>query len=131
MGAPFRVLQNTSAVYTVTLVDENAVPIALASVTAMKLTLFNSSIPEPSTPTDNIINSRNLQNVLNANNVTMHATSGLVTWEIQKLDNVMIDESLDSEIHTARFDVEYGSPTKYASHEVRLRVVNLRKLGSS
>ena len=131
MGATFRVLQDTSAVYTTTLVDETNSPIALASITAARLTLYNASVIEPSPVSGNIINARSLQNILNANNVTIHSTSGLLTWALQKDDNPIIDEALDSEIHVARFDIEYGSPTKYASHEIRLRVVNLRKVTST
>lgn len=126
----FRVKQDTAAIYTATLKDETGAAIPLASLTAITLTLFNADVPEPSPLTANIINGRNEQDVKNTNNVTIHATSGLLTWNMQSADNPIIDERFNTELHIARFDFFYGSPTKQGAHEVRFRVENLRKVSS-
>lgn len=124
----FRVKQNNSAIYTATLKDETGAVIPLTQVGSCTLTLYNIEIAEPATPADNIINSRSDQNVKNVNNVTIHTSSGLLTWSIQPADNPIIDETKLTELHMARFDFSYGSPTKYGSHQVQLRVENLRKV---
>ena len=131
MAAPFRAKQNTSAVYTATLVDENDAPIQLANLTTITLTLYNADVPEPSPTSANIINSRSAQNVKNANQVTIHSTSGLLTWEMVPADNPIVDETKRTELHIARFDFTYNSGAKTGAHEVRIRVENLRKVGSA
>lgn len=128
MASTFRVKQKTSAIYTATLKDETGTVIPLSELATLTITLYNAEVVEPSPTTGNIINSRNLENCKNLANVTFHATSGLLTWNIQALDNVIVNEELDTELHVARFDFTYGTPTKDGSHEVRLRVVNLRKV---
>ena len=124
----FRTKQNNSAIYTATLKDENGVVIPLVQVGTCALTLYNIDTPEPTPTSGNIINSRSSQNVKNVNDVTIHATSGLLTWSLQAADNPIIDETKLTELHMARFDFSYGSPVKVGSHEVRLRVENLRKV---
>ncbi len=55
--------------------------VALTDISTATLTLTDES--------DNVINSRNAQNVKNANNVTIHSTSGLVTWTMQAADTTV------------------------------------------
>lgn len=97
---------------TFTLNDRNGDPIPLANIQTLKLTQWVSSGANlPGTK----INSRNLQNVLNTNQVTVHATSGLVTWLLTTGDTAMQDRdvSVADETHFFRFDVAYtaGSDT--------------------
>lgn len=124
----FRTRQDSSAIYTATIKDELGVVIPLTELTTLKLTLYNADVTEPSPVSGNIINSRSAQDAKNTNNVTVHGTSGLVTWNMQVADNPIIDETRLTELHGARFDFTYGSPTKAGSHEIRLRVENVRKL---
>ncbi len=76
------ILEGTTATYTATLQDENGDAIPSASLSALTLTYYDLA-------SGDIINSRNAQNVLGANNVTVHATSGLLTWSIQAEDTVI------------------------------------------
>ena len=118
---PFSVKERTGAVYTATLKDSDDVAIPLANLTTIVLTLYNVD-------DDSIINSRDVQDVKNANNVTIHATSGLLTWAMQADDNAIVSTSVaigSREQHKALFEFTYvgnGSPGK---HEVDIYVLNL------
>lgn len=124
----FAVDEKVSAIYTATLKDENGTVVPLSELLTLTLTLYDADQGEPTLATANIINSRNVQNVKNTNNVTFHATSGLLTWSIQTADVPIIDSDKLTELHVARFDFTYGTPTKTGRHEVGLRVRNLRKV---
>lgn len=109
--------ERTSGVITFTVEDESGSPVALAAVTTFTLTLYDRD-------TRQIINSRQNQNVLNANNVTMHATSGLVTWTVQPADMACVSERAQ-EIHVALFVITWNSGAKQTSAELILPVANL------
>lgn len=116
MSDNFSVTERTSATYTATLLDSAKVAVPLTSIVSAVLTLRDVD-------SNAVINNRNAQDVLNVNNVTIHATSGLVTWEIQPADNV-ISGSSGYELHRAVFDFVY-SATKRLVHEVYLLVKNV------
>jgi hypothetical protein len=63
--------------------DGTAVP--LADISTAVLTVEDS--------TGAVINGRAAQNVKNANNVTIHATSGLVTWAMQVADSTVTGDA--------------------------------------
>jgi hypothetical protein len=63
----------------------SGVAVPLTDISTATLTLKDES--------GTIINSRNAQNVLNANNVTIHATSGLVTWARQVADTTVTGDA--------------------------------------
>jgi hypothetical protein len=88
-----------------TLVDSSGTAIALANINSLTLTQWIDNGSKPAT----IINSRKLQNVLNANNVTVNSTTGLVTWNLQAADTTMQskDYSVLEERHWFRFDLSY------------------------
>ena len=109
--------EKTSAKYTFTLKDENGNAVASASLSTLTLTLKNLDTGLP-------INLRDAQNVLNLNNVTIHATSGLLTWAIQPLDMVVVDAKQLQERHRATFRGTTSGGVQ-ASHEVTLYVQNL------
>lgn len=111
--------ERTSAQYTATLQDALGVAIPLAVIVSAVLTLEDVA-------TSTIINSRNAQNVLNANNVTIHATSGLLTWSIQPEDNPIVTSSEEYELHRAVFSVVY-SGTQRTVHEVYVLVRNMSR----
>ena len=75
----YEVKAGTTPRFTATLVDEDGTAIALASLSTLVLTLID-------TKDRAVINGRDRKDALNANNVTVHATSGLVTWAIQAAD---------------------------------------------
>lgn len=113
--------ERSTGTYTATLLDEEAAPITVARITTLTLTLRNV---EDGT----IINSRDDQNVLNLANVTLHASSGLLTWEIQILDNVIVDTTLangEKEIHRAIFEYSWDSGAKFDSHEILFTIIAL------
>lgn len=117
----FSVKEGTTTKYTAYLKDYDGTVIPLASLETLTLTLYSISAT-----TRDIINSRSAQDVLNANNVTVHATSGLLTWEMQPADNVIKDSNLTIERHRALFIFTWGSGKK-GVHEVDFDVRNLEK----
>ncbi len=110
--------------------DEDENVILLSTISAATLTLYDVYSEE-------IINSRNNQNILNANNVTIDATSGLLSWLIQAEDNIIVglvdhlglgheNDDVDwLEEHIALFQIEWDSGSKKKSHEIRLLVKNI------
>mgnify|MGYP001591915789 CR=1 FL=1 len=89
--------EGTRGTYTATLEKPNGDPIALADLSTLTLTLKDRYA-------GSVINSRNAQNVLNMNNVTFHATTGLLTWDIQALDNPIVSaDRKGPELHIATF----------------------------
>jgi len=116
----FTVKEKTTSKYTATLKDEDGTAIALASLTTLTLTLYDIS-----STSRTIINSRNAQNVLNANNVTVHATSGLLTWEMQAADNEIQDSNKKIERHRALFKFSWSGGQ--GIHEVDFDVENIEK----
>lgn len=86
----FLVKERTNSQYKVTLKDEAGTLITKASVTLLKVTLFNLD-----DDAQTIINSRNAQDHgpsgLNfAADITMGATDGIVTFAMQPADNAIL-----------------------------------------
>lgn len=105
-----------SAVFTGTLYDTAGVAIPLANISSLTLTLTNAR-------TGAVVNSRNAQNVLNANNVTVNATTGAMSWLIQAADTTMVDGSFSTEDHIAKFVWTYET-SKVGMHTHRIRLIN-------
>ncbi len=117
-----RVTERSSARYTTTLVDEAGNPVALAVLTGLTLWLRDVT-------SEDYINGRESQDVLNTNNVTYHATSGLLTWNVQPEDNVVVSstDDGDEEEHEAVFQAEWtGGGAK--TWVVKIYVTNLPSL---
>jgi len=116
----FEINEQATGTYHATLVGNDGVtPIPLADMLTFVLTLYVIQADG----TDAIVNARNAQNVLNANNVTLHATSGLVTWAIQPEDTTLV-EDVPFELHRAL--LEWTATGDVEGHqEVHLRVRNL------
>ena len=114
--------EGNSMVYKATLLDPDDVAITEALIVSITLTLYDSG-------TGTIINSRNAQNVKNANQVTIHATSGLLTWNALPADSPIVSSVLpagETEQHIALFRVVYGG-NKGLNHEVPISVKQLIK----
>src|SRR5712691_2028368 len=117
----FDVTEKSTGSYTATLVANDGVtPLPGATLTTLVLTLYVIKADG----TDGIVNSRNAQNVLNANNVTV-STGGLLTWSIQVGDTTLV-EDLPFERHIALF--EWTWPAGAGKHEVILVVRNLHRV---
>jgi len=125
----FEFNEDSTGDLTFILADKNGTPIPLANLTTLVLTLYHKS-------TGAIINTRTAQNVLNANNHTVHATSGLVTWSLQAADNVILgaldpdqqwpDGSLER--HVAFYKWTYNAGAEQGNVEVQINIRNRKKL---
>jgi len=102
----FRCNELTSRRIRFTIKDADGAAVPFAALLNAELTLidldtgsgWNGGSPRPG-----VINSRDQQDVLNANNVTIHSTSGLVTWLVQADDNPIITQRRQVERHLAMF----------------------------
>lgn len=118
----FSVREKTTVKYTATIKDENGTAIPAASLSSLTLTLYNMG----STARD-IINSRDAQNVLNVNNVTIDS-NGIITWSMQPNDNAIIDANKKTERHRALFVFTWDAGAKKGTHLVDFDVENLEKI---
>lgn len=114
-----RANERTTCLYTGQLKDENLAPVSLVDIVSLELTLYDAI-------TGTIINGRDGQNVLNNNGVTVNST-GFISWLQTKDDNIIIDDTLDTELHIAKFKCVY-SVNRELEHEFIYRVVNLGKV---
>lgn len=110
----------TSASYTATLQDTDGNAIPVAAIVTAQLTLTDVDTGE-------VVNGRDAQNILNANNVTIHATSGLLTWSIQPADNAVQTAGVQQELRRAVFDVVYNTDQRLV-HETYWLVKNLSEV---
>src|SRR3972149_6046041 len=120
----FHVNEKSTAQYTATIVANDGVtPLASATLTGLVLTLY--VIKQDGT--EGIVNSRDAQNVLNANNVTV-SVGGLLTWIVQVADTTLV-EAIPFERHIALF--EWAWPSGAGKHDVVVRVRHLREGGGT
>lgn len=115
----FTVNELCSGIYTGTLVDETGA--GFGGVTTLTLTLYNKS-------DQTIINNRNVQNILNLNQVTFNASTGLITWNMLPTDNPILNSGLKTETHVALFTAIWSAGAKQLNHEVTIIVTNLAML---
>lgn len=114
----YEVAEKTSGQVTALLVDNDGVtPIPAAALATFTLHLYVVK----SDGTIGIVNTRNHQNVLNANNVTV-SPAGVVVWTYQVGDTTLV-EALPYERHIALF--EWTTATAAGKTEVVLVVRNL------
>ncbi len=120
--ATFYVNEKTTAKYTAVLKDENGATVGSSDLVTLTLTLYNKA-------DGTIINNRNAQNVLNANNVTVDA-NGNLAWTLQPADNIIVSDSSGiNETHVALFEATYGVGGANAiRHQVEIVVNNLAKV---
>tara|TARA_R110000824_G_scaffold110495_11_gene258558 strand:- start:3879 stop:4271 length:393 start_codon:yes stop_codon:yes gene_type:complete len=113
----------SSAQYTATITDESGSAIALSSLTAITLTLYDEY-------SGTIINSRNDQDVKNVNNVVI-TSGGILTWSIQPADNAIINTTLRTnsyELHVALFEYTWDAGDSAGKHELEIVVRQLNKV---
>jgi hypothetical protein len=116
MKTVFPIKQGVVAPITLSIVDATGAPITLANLSALTLVLWNGEGNE----TVDAINNRKIghanSNAKNANFVTVHSTSGLVTWLVQVADTPLVSTTLgigDTELHLFRLiatHTQSGSP---------------------
>lgn len=117
----FDILELSTGSYTGVITGNDGVtPLPLATISTMVLTLYAIL----TNGTVQIINGRNAQNILNANNVVISA-GGVMTWTVQTADTAM-QEVLPFERHIALF--EWTWPQGSGKHEIVLVVKNLTEV---
>lgn len=117
----FEVQQGGTALYTATFRDTAGVVIASADVVSITLSLYDKS-------SGTQINGRAAQDVFGDNNGTYHATSGLFSWEMQALDNIIVSSDiieLRSETHVARLTMVFDTD-KVLIHHFPITVIKLQ-----
>lgn len=94
--------------------DDNALPLAGLSTIVLTLYLKGHS--------STIINSRDNQDVKNMNDVTIHATNGLLTWNLQETDTAYQGNSGIFETHVALFEWTVTTDSRKFKKEVEFDV---------
>ena len=111
--------ERTSARYTATLTDETGAVINGTTLDSATITAYDVT-------TGTIIGSRNAQNCLQANGVTISAL-GLLTWILDPADNAILG-SAATERKAAMFVLGWGGASvKQCRHEMTWIVRNLSK----
>lgn len=112
--------EETTATYEADIVDESPTPapVPAAALVSLTLTLYERK-------TGTIINGRDAQNVLNANDVTVDA-QGHLTWRMAAADNQHIAGNGTVEVHVALFEYSYGSPVKKGNHELYIQLQGVK-----
>lgn len=118
-----RIIEGTTPTYWAVIKDEQnpPQPIALANIDDITVTLYVVN----SDGTTTIVGGRNKQGIRNENNVSIHDTSGLLTWSLQVEDTTLVDDSLkpgDIEPHLALFEFTYAG-TKRGKYLVQFDII--------
>jgi len=116
----YPIKEQETGVYSFTIKDENGTLIPASQLHEVKLTLY---IPSSGA----IVNSRNAQDVKNANNVTI-SEAGAVVWTQQVADVTMVDDTLETEIHRCLFLFTWQTGARSKPYEVDFEIENLGKL---
>lgn len=121
---PFHARESASAKLTATIQDESETAIPAASLATLTLLLYDQTteLANPGTTTA-VINSRNRQNILNANGCAV-STGGVMTLTLTPADNVIVNTGLSSERHVALIEYTYGAGLKAGKEEVLIDVFN-------
>lgn len=115
--------EGSTAIYQVNLLDENETPIPASGIDSLTLHFYELESGE-----NTIINGRDQQNVLNANDVTVDE-NGLLTWNIQPEDGEILGFSENEfEVHRAEFDCVFNGGAGRATWDIDLVYRDLRKV---
>ena len=116
------ILEKTTPTITAYLTDENGDAVPVADIATLTLTLYGKE-------TKAIINTRNDQDVLNLNGVTVEddSTGTLITWELDIADTAILGTRAEED-HRAVFKWTWGSTERTGRHIIDMTVVNLAKV---
>jgi hypothetical protein len=110
--------ERTTAKYTSDpLLDETGAVVAGSTISTATLTLYDQRSKA-------ILNSRNEQNVNQANGVAI-SEAGVVTWDLTPADNIIVDDCCATEIHVAVFDFRWDAGASRCLHEFKIAVTNI------
>ena len=132
-GRPAEIAENDSSVLSLELSDESGAFVPVATITTLKLTLYDLATHDPATPASGVIGLWDHRNILNANGGTV-AESGAgadtvtsVTVQLAPADNPNVDPDKRIEVRVALIECKWSNDTKGVSRELEYRVVNLQK----
>lgn len=110
--------ENGTANFAATLLDERGIPVPQTDLLTLTLTLYLRLDPRT------IINSRNGQDVMNANGGTYHATTGAFAITLTPGDNAIVGRTRSGRVeeHIALFEWTFGEGPKGGNHEFLIRV---------
>ena len=114
------IFEGSTPKITATVKDEDGAALAASALQSLTLTYYNKADGA-------IINSRDGQDALNANNVTVSAAGALV-WKLLAADTAIIDTTIkagNDEIHIALFEcawLDADSDQRHGKHEVEIRI---------
>ena len=114
--------QSSGPLITLTLLDETGTAVPLAAIATATLTIYAKD--EATLP---IVNAVDHVNIKNANQGTIHATTGLLTLLLAALDNTIVNAANDLEWHRLLIELTY-SGTKNLKQEIDFPVRNLNKV---
>lgn len=116
------VKEQQTAILSFELVDGNGDAIDGVQLTTVTLTYYDLI-------SEAIINSRENQNIYNANDVTVVVVasplSTTVTWTLQPEDTIIVDSRRETEEHIALFHWTWDSGNRSAAKEIQFTVENL------
>lgn len=123
-GAQLIVAEQSTLQMTATLLDEVSMPVPLAGLSTLTLTLYSRD-----SVAQDIINNVSATNMLNAGRGTVHPTTGLLTITLLPADNAIVDGTKDLEWHRALIQGTYGSGGSRAfKYEIDFPVRNVAKV---
>jgi hypothetical protein len=114
--------KSSGPLITLTLLDEVGAPVPLAAIGTATLTIYARD--EATLP---IVNAVDHVNIKNANQGTIHATTGLLTLLLAAADNTILNATNDLEWHRLLIEISY-SGSKALKQEIDLPVRNLNKV---
>ena len=121
----FPAVQDAATIVRLVLVDGEDTPIALANISEAWLTLWDGEVAEDE---DNILNTRDHVDILNANDVVIGDTDGSLLWAVQAEDNLIVNSQKapgETELHLFEIEVQHtqqGSPFR-GVYGLRVRVM--------
>ncbi len=120
------VKQNNTYVITFNLVDEALDPITLPVLGTFVCSqyYYNARQTKSDKHHLDIINGRDAQDVLNANNVVV-TTNGTVTWTVQAEDTAKLNSKLDEEVHITMFQWHWNGNRN--NYEITFNVQSVPK----
>ena len=111
------ILEERTGLYEMDLLKEDGAGFTPGEISTLTITYYDLDTLE-------IINSRDFQDCLNLNNVTL-ANDGHLTWEIQITDSIIIDSRKELEQHIVLFTWGWDSGARAGSHEIQFPIRNL------
>lgn len=128
----FQINEQESGRFTALITGDDEQPLPGSTLATLRLTLY--VIKQDGT--DQILNSRNQQNVLGVNDVVVYDTPQTdpdgnlynLLWNVRSADTVIVENALGWERHIALF--EWTAPSGVVGNmEIVLNVRNLRRVG--